>query len=211
MMLSALYQSILEGDLEAAIANVNQALEAGEDPGVILNEGMIAAMAEVGRRYEAEEYFIPEMLVAARAMKESLAILKPHLVERNVEPVGTIVMGTVKGDLHDIGKNLVSMMLEGAGFEVVDLGTDVPAVRFVSAVREIEPHFLGISALLTTTMLGIETVITGLEEAGLRDRVRIMVGGAPVTEEFASKIGADLYAPDAATAAKRATALLDTA
>jgi 5-methyltetrahydrofolate--homocysteine methyltransferase len=205
-MLDTLYNAILEGDLEAAVSGVNQAIEAGNDPGVILSEGMIRAMAEVGQRYEDMEYFIPDMLVSARAMKGSLAILKPYLVEQDVKPVGKVVIGTVKGDLHDIGKNLVSIMLSGAGFEVVDLGTDVSPAKFVAAVREHEPHFLGISALLTTTMLGIETVILAFEEAELRNSLKIMIGGAPVTQEFAEKIGADIFAPDAASAAKEATA-----
>ena len=205
-MLDALYNAILEGDLEAAVTGVNQAIKAGEDPGVILSEGMIRAMAEVGQLYEDMEYFIPDMLISARAMKGGLAVLKPYLVEQDVKPVGKVVIGTVKGDLHDIGKNLVSMMLSGAGFEVVDLGTDVSAAKFVYAVREHEPHFLGISALLTTTMLGIETVIVALEDAELRTSVKIMIGGAPVTQEFAEKVGADLFATDAASAAKEATA-----
>jgi 5-methyltetrahydrofolate--homocysteine methyltransferase len=205
-MLDTLFNAILEGDLEAAVTGVNQAIEAGEDPSVILSEGMIGAMAKVGQLYEDMEYFIPDMLVSARAMKGSLAVLKPYLVEQDVKPVGKVVIGTVKGDLHDIGKNLVSIMLSGAGFEVVDLGTDVPPAKFVSAVRKHEPHFLGISALLTTTMLGIETVIAALEDAELRYSVKIMIGGAPVTQEFAEKVGADLFAPDAASAAKEATA-----
>ncbi len=205
-MNEALFNAILDGDSDAAVTAVNQAIEAGEDPAAILNEGMIGAMAEVGRRYEEQDYFIPEMMISARAMKESLSVLKPHLVEQDVQPVGKVVIGTVKGDLHDIGKNLVSIMLNGAGFEVFDLGTDVSADQFVSAVRDHEPAFLGISALLTTTMLGIETVIMALDEAGLRNRVKIMVGGAPLDQEFAEKVGADLYAPDAASAAKEATA-----
>ncbi len=205
-MNEALFNAILEGDSDAAVTAVNQAIEAGEDPAAILNEGMIGAMAEVGRRYEEQDYFIPEMMISARAMKESLSVLKPHLAEQDVQPVGKVVIGTVKGDLHDIGKNLVSIMLNGAGFEVFDLGTDVSADQFVSAVRDHEPDFLGISALLTTTMLGIENVIMALDEAGLRNRVKIMVGGAPLDQEFAEKVGADLYAPDAASAAKEATA-----
>ena len=208
-MFDALYQSILAGDSDGAIAGVEKALDEGNDPNDILNQGMIAAMAEVGRRFEVQEYFIPEMLVAAKAMKESLAVLQPHLVETGVEPIGKVVLGTVKGDLHDIGKNLVGMMLEGAGFEVVDLGTNVLPEQFVAAIRQHRPHFVGMSSLLTTTMLGMGKTIEALKEAGVRDQVKVMVGGAPVTPEFAQQIGADLFAPDAATAATRAKELLE--
>ena len=208
-MFDVLYQSILTGDSDGAIAGVEKALDDGNDPSDILNQGMIAAMAEVGQRFEVQEYFIPEMLVAAKAMKESLAVLQPHLVETGVEPIGKVVLGTVKGDLHDIGKNLVGMMLEGAGFEVVDLGTNVLPEQFVAAIRQHRPHFVGMSSLLTTTMLGMGKTIEALKEAGVREQVKVMVGGAPVTPEFAQQIGADLFAPDAATAATRAKELLE--
>lgn len=210
-MLDTIYQSVIKGDAAEVTQGVQQALEAGHAPGDILNQAMIAAMAEVGRRFEAQEYFVPEMLIAARAMKEGMAVLKPYLVEADIEPVGKVVLGTVKGDLHDIGKNLVGMMLEGAGFEVIDLGADVPPERFVEAVREHQPRFVGMSALLTTTMLGMRATIEALSGAGLRDQVTVMVGGAPVTQQFADEIGADLYAPDASSAANRAKALLEAA
>jgi 5-methyltetrahydrofolate--homocysteine methyltransferase len=208
-MFDALYQSILTGDSDGAIAGVEKALDDGNDPNDILNQGMIAAMAEVGRRFEVQEYFIPEMLVAAKAMKDSLVVLQPHLVETGIEPIGKVVLGTVKGDLHDIGKNLVGMMLEGAGFEVVDLGTNVLPEQFVAAIGQHRPHFVGMSSLLTTTMLGMGKTIEALKEAGVRDQVKVMVGGAPVTPEFAQQIGADLFAPDAATAATRAKEMLE--
>jgi len=208
-MLDAIYQSVIGGDAVGVTQGVQQALEAGHDPGEILTEAMIAAMAEVGRRFEAQEYFVPEMLIAARAMKEGLAILKPHLLEADIEPVGKVILGTVKGDLHDIGKNLVGMMLEGAGFEVIDLGVDVSPERFVEAIREHRPRFVGMSALLTTTMPGMRATIEALQKAGLRHQVVVMVGGAPVTQQYADQIGADLYAPDASSAASRAKALLE--
>jgi len=208
-MLDAIYQSVIGGDVAGVTQGVQQALEASYDPGEILTEAMIAAMAEVGRRFEAQEYFVPEMLIAARAMKEGLAILKPHLLEADIEPVGKVILGTVKGDLHDIGKNLVGMMLEGAGFEVIDLGVDVSPERFVEAIREHRPRFVGMSALLTTTMPGMRATIEALQKAGLRHQVVVMVGGAPVTQQYADQIGADLYAPDASSAASRAKALLE--
>ncbi len=210
-MLNTLYQSVIKGDAAGVTEGVQQALEAGHHPAAILDQAMIAAMAEVGRRFEAQEYFVPEMLIAARAMKAGMAILKPHLLEADIEPVGKVVLGTVKGDLHDIGKNLVGMMLEGAGFEVIDLGVGVPPGQFVEAIREHQPHFVGMSALLTTTMPGMRVTIEALSRAGLREHVAVMVGGAPVTQQFADEIGADLYAPDAASAANRATALVDAA
>jgi len=210
-MLDIIYENVIKGDAPAVTEGVQQALEAGHDPGDILNQAMIAAMAEVGRRFEAQEYFVPEMLIAARAMKRGLAVLKPYLVEADIEPVGKAVLGTVKGDLHDMGKNLVGMMLEGAGFEVIDLGVDVSPEQFVEAIREHQPRFVGMSALLTTTMAGMRTTIESLKEAGLRDQVVVMVGGAPLTQQFADEIGADLYAPDASSATNRAKALLEAA
>ncbi len=210
-MFESIYQSVLEGDAEGVVNGVNEALQAGSAPAHILNQGMIAAMAEVGRLFEEGEYFVPEMLIAARAMQAGLKILRPRLIEADIQPVGKVVLGTVKGDLHDIGKNLVAMMLEGAGFEVIDLGTDVSPDKFVSAVREHQPHLVGMSALLTTTMPAMRSTLDALKEAGVRDRVKVMIGGAPVTEQFATHIGADLYAPDASAAAHRAKALLEAA
>jgi len=208
-MLDAIYQSIIEGNAPAATAGVQNALEAGHDPGKILRKGMIAAMGEVGRRFEEGEYFVPEMLIAARAMKQGLEILRPHLIEADIQPVGTVIIGTVKGDLHDIGKNLVAMMLEGAGFEVIDLGVDVSPEQFVTAIQEHQPRFVGMSALLTTTMPGIRSTLHAISESGLRDQVVVMIGGAPVTQQFADEIGADIYAPDATSAASRATTLVE--
>jgi 5-methyltetrahydrofolate--homocysteine methyltransferase len=174
----------------------------------ILKEGLISAMAEVGRLFESGEYFMPEMLIAARAMKSGLTLLRPHLIAANVHAVGKVVIGTAQGDIHDIGKNLVGMMLEGAGFEVIDLGVDVPSEKYVQAVRDHHPDLVACSALLTTTMLRMKEMITALDEAGLRGQVKVMVGGAPITESYAKDIGADLFAPDAASAASRAKELI---
>jgi 5-methyltetrahydrofolate--homocysteine methyltransferase len=165
-------------------------------------------MEEVGRRFERGEFYVPEMLISARAMKSSLALLRPHLIAANVEAIGKVVIGTVQGDLHDIGKNLVGMMLEGVGFEVVDLGADVSPEKYVDAVKEHQPDLVACSALLTTTMPRMDNIITSLREAGLRDRVKVMIGGAPVTGKYATDIGADGYAPDAASAASRAKELI---
>jgi 5-methyltetrahydrofolate--homocysteine methyltransferase len=169
---------------------------------------MIVAMSEVGRRFQANEFFVPEMLVAARAMKAGLQIVRPQLAAANVKAVGKVVMGTVKGDLHDIGKNLVLMMLEGAGFEVVDVGIDVAPEKFVEAVQKYQPDLIGFSALLTTTMSMIKANIDALQAAGVRDQVKVMIGGAPVTAAFARQVGADIYAPDAASAATAAKAAM---
>jgi len=206
--MQAIFDGILDGDRDIVRARVTEALSAGMPPAVILNESMIAAMAEVGRRFEIGEYFVPEMLIAARAMKEGLAILKPRLLEAKVEPIGRVVLGTVKGDLHDIGKNLVGMMLEGAGFEVIDLGTDVAPDQFVETVKGKQPQIIGLSALLTTTMPSMKTTIQALEAANARDQVKVMIGGAPVTQKYADEIGADAYATDASSATARARALL---
>jgi 5-methyltetrahydrofolate--homocysteine methyltransferase len=206
--LQAIAAAVVDGDASRVKALVQAALSAQEDPAPILDDGLIAGMREVGRLFEEGEYFVPEMLISARAMKEGLAILRPLLVRANVRPAGKILLGTVKGDLHDIGKNLVGMMLEGSGLEVVDLGTDVPPERFVEEVRSGDAGLVGLSALLTTTMPYIRTTIEALDEAGLRDRVKVMVGGAPVTEAFAREIGADGYAPDASRAAALARELI---
>ncbi len=205
--LDEIYNAVLEGNAPTAKAGVTAALAAGIAPETILKEGLIGAMAEVGRLFEANEYFVPEMLVAARAMQQGLAILKPHLAEGGATPMGKVVVGTVKGDLHDIGKNLVAMMLEGSGFEVIDLGTDVTPEKFVKAVVEQKPAVIGMSALLTTTMPSMGTTVQALQEAGVRDQVKVMIGGAPVTDEFAKRIGADGYAPDASSAVRLAKSL----
>ncbi|HEY5159640.1 MAG TPA: corrinoid protein [Gaiellaceae bacterium] len=204
----AIAAAVAEGDAGAVKALVQEALNEQEDPAGVLDDGLIAGMREVGRLFEEGEYFVPEMLIAARAMKEGLAILRPALVRANVRPTGKVLIGTVKGDLHDIGKNLVGMMLEGSGLEVEDLGTDVSPERFVEAVRSGGAGLLGLSALLTTTMPYIRTTIEAIDEAGLRDRIKVIVGGAPVTEAFAREIGADGYAPDASRAAALARSLI---
>lgn len=205
--LKPIFDGILDGDEDAVTNAVPVALEAGIDPAVILNDGMMAAMAEVGRQFEEGECFVPEMMIAAMAMKAGLAALKPHLSPGSITRSGRVVIGTVKGDLHDIGKNLVAMMLEGAGFEVIDLGVDVRPEVFVGAVLEHRPDLVGLSALLTTTMVSIGLVVESLKAAGLRDQVKIMVGGAAVNDVFAAKIGADGYAADANKAVTLAQAL----
>lgn len=206
--LPQIYNSVLNGDMDNVAAQVEAALQAGLDPGTILNQGMVSAMKEVGRLFEEGEYFVPEMLISARAMQAGLAVLKPHLVKAKVASAGKVVIGTVKGDLHDIGKNLVGMMLEGTAFEVVDLGVDVSPEKFVEAVRTHQPQIVGLSALLTTTMPGMRTTIDALKSAGLREQVKVIVGGAPVTETFAKDIGADGYSPDASRAVTLAQSLL---
>jgi 5-methyltetrahydrofolate--homocysteine methyltransferase len=202
-----LYQAILEGQREVAKEQVEQGLAEGLAPDEVLDV-MVNAMGEVGRLFEEGEYFVPEMLIAARAMKTGMEILKPRLVDADIQPVGTIIAGTVKGDLHDIGKNLVCMMLEGAGFQVVDLGSDVSPQAFVDAVKAHQPDFLAMSALLTTTMLNMQSTIDALKEAGVRDQVKVLIGGAPITDAYAEKIGADGYAPDASRAVKLARSMV---
>jgi 5-methyltetrahydrofolate--homocysteine methyltransferase len=198
--LQKIFDSVLNGEMDEVSDHVQAALDAQLDPGTILNEGMISAMQEVGRLFEEGEYFVPEMLISARAMQTGLALLKPHLVQANVQSSGKVVMGTVKGDLHDIGKNLVAMMLEGAAFEIVDLGVDVSPEKFVEAVKAHQPNIVGLSALLTTTMPNMKATIEALKVAGVRDQVKVIIGGAPVTEAYARDIGADGFAPDASRA-----------
>lgn len=204
--LDALAQAVAAGDRAAATSITRDALAQGVDPGAILDE-MTGAMNEVGGRFQRNEIYVPEMLIAARAMKEAMVLLEPSLVGAGIRPQGTAVLGTVSGDLHDIGKNLVGMMWKGASLEVVDLGVNVPPARFVEAVREHDARIVGMSALLTTTMGGMKDVVAALRSAGL-DHVKVIVGGAPVTEEFAREIGADAYAANAAAAAEVAQALL---
>jgi 5-methyltetrahydrofolate--homocysteine methyltransferase len=207
-VLQDIFNAILVGDASLTVENARLALEQKIDSALILASGMIAAMTEVGDRFERGDYFVPEMLVAARAMQAGLAVLKPHLQQSDVQSEGKVVIGTVKGDMHDIGKNLVSMMLEGAGFEIIDLGTDTPAAEFVRSVQDNEADLVAMSALLTTTMPQMENTINALLQAGLRDRVKVIVGGAPVTESYAIEIGADGYAKDASRAVKVAKSLL---
>lgn len=206
--LKAIYDGVVEGDNTSVQSNVQAALEGGSSASAVLNEALIPAMAEVGRLFEEGEYFVPEMLISARAMKSAMALLKPYLAQDDVKFAGTVVIGTVKGDLHDIGKNLVSLMLEGAGFQVKDLGSDVTPEKYIEAVRESDANVVAMSALLTTTMVNMKATIDALQEAGLRDKVKVMIGGAPVTDSFAKQIGADGYAPDASRAVAVAKTLV---
>jgi len=208
MDLQEIYEKTIAGDAPAVEELVKRALDAGIRPSQIISHYLIPAMTEVGGRFERQEFYVPEMLIAARAMQRGLALLKPLLVEGEFQPVGEVVAGTVKGDLHDIGKNLVCMMLEGAGFVITDLGVDVEPEKFVAAVRKHEPSIVAMSALLTTTMPGMQATIEALIDAGLRGQVKVMVGGAPVTEAYADQIGADGYAPDAGAAVRKAKQLL---
>jgi len=207
-VLQQIASNLYNGDQDEVATLVQQALDGGTDPQEVLAGGLIAGMDEVGKDFKAGELYVPEVLIAARAMKAGMNILRPLLVESGVPSAGKYLIGTVKGDLHDIGKNLVRMMLEGAGFEAIDLGVDIQPDAFVSAVREHQPQVVGMSALLTTTMGQMKSTIEALEEAGLRDSVKIMIGGAPVTAAFAEEIGADAYAPDAATAVDVARSLV---
>jgi 5-methyltetrahydrofolate--homocysteine methyltransferase len=206
--LKPIYDGIIDGDMNVVKEHVQEAVDAGMSAEVILKQGLVPAMSEVGRMFEEGEYYVPEMLIAARAMQAGLAILKPLLVASDVQATGKVVIGTVQGDLHDIGKNLVGMMLEGAGFELVDLGTDVKADQFVQAVRDHQPDLVAMSALLTTTMPSMKKTIDALSEAGVRGSVKVIIGGAPVTEEYANDIGADGFGADASRAASLANALV---
>jgi 5-methyltetrahydrofolate--homocysteine methyltransferase len=207
MSLEAIYQNVVDGQAAAVETGVQAELDAGTNPETILNQALIAAMDDVGQRFEAGDFFVPEMLIAARAMQAGMNLLKPHLVEKGVESAGKVAIGTVKGDLHDIGKNLVAMMLEGAGFEVEDLGTDVPPTKFLEAAMG-GAQVIGMSALLTTTMGSMSEVIEAIEDGNLRNDVKIIIGGAPVTDAYAQQIGADGYAPDASSAVRKTRELL---
>jgi len=207
-VLNDLCQSVIEGNKNQAQELVKEAIKENVPAEQILKEGLIRAMAEVGKKFEEGEYFVPEMLISARAMQNGLSLLRPYLVNAKVQAIGKVIIGTVQGDLHDIGKNLVGMMLEGAGFEVIDLGVDVSPAKYVQAVREYHPDLVACSALLTTTMPRMKDIIDALNENGLRDQVKVMIGGAPVTENFANQIGADLCAVDAASASTRAQSLI---
>ncbi len=206
-VINEIYQAVIDGQAKTAVAKVTEALGSGVAPDIILNEGLIAAMRKVGQLFEEGEYFVPEMLIAARAMTAALQVLKPRLIEQGVKPIGKVAIGTVKGDLHDIGKNLVAMMLEGSGFEIMDLGVDVSPEKFVEAVRS-GAKVVAISALLTTTMTNMKSTVDAIREAGLRDQTRIVVGGAPVTQAYAEQIGADGYASDASSAVRKINELL---
>jgi 5-methyltetrahydrofolate--homocysteine methyltransferase len=205
--LSALSDAIIKGDQKTAVAVTTTAIDVGMAPGTILSDGLIAGMNVIGVRFKANEVYIPEVLIAARAMKMAMEFLEPKLIEAGVQPLGKAMVGTVQGDLHDIGKNLVVMMLKGAGFDVVDIGVDVTPDVFVEKAREAEVQVVGLSALLTTTMPAMEKTIQAIKDSGLA--VKIMIGGAPVTQMYADKIGADGYAADAASAVDTAKSLLN--
>ncbi len=208
MSLENVYEAVLTGNAPATATATQASLDEGLTAEQVLNEGCIPAMTEVGRQFEIGEKFVPEMLISARAMTAATTILKPLLAEEGVEKVGTVIIGTVAGDLHDIGKNLVGMMMEGAGFEIMDLGTDVTPQQFVESVKETKPDIIAMSALLTTTTKSMISTIDALNEAGIRDQVKVMVGGAPITQDFADKIGADGFSADAGSAARKAKELI---
>jgi methylmalonyl-CoA mutase cobalamin-binding domain/chain len=207
-ILTQLYDRTLVGDKPAVVELTETGLATGLEPTAMLFDALIPALEEVGARFERGDFFVPEMLIAGRAMSGALEILRPLLADTGAETIGTFLMGTVKGDVHDIGKNLVDIMLEGAGFKVVDLGVQVPPDAFIEAIREHKPEVVGFSAFLTTTMPMFKVNIEAIEKAGLRDNVIIMVGGAPVTQEYADAVGADGYAADAAGATKLAKDLI---
>jgi 5-methyltetrahydrofolate--homocysteine methyltransferase len=204
---SELHAAVLRGDAQSVSKGVEASLKAGTAAADILDSGLVPPMIEIGELFEAGEVYVPEMLIAAHAMKAGMQILRPELVKAGVEPIGKVAIGTVQGDIHDIGKNLVAMMMEGAGIEVIDLGVDVSSEEFVEAVKD-GVDVLGMSGLLTTTIPAMPRVLQAIEEAGIRDQVKVMVGGAPVTESFAADIGADGYAPDAASAVRVAKSFL---
>ena len=195
--LKQLYDSVVSGDAKATQALTQQALADGIDPLKLVNEYMVPAMDEVGRRFEANEYFVPELLISARAMKAALELIRPLLTARGDEPLGRVALGTVKGDLHDIGKNLVGSLLEGGGFEVIDLGVNVTPEKFIATVNEKQANIIAMSALLTTTMPAMKTTIDALKQAGVRGKVKVLIGGAPITQKYAEEIGADGYSENA--------------
>ena len=198
--LKLLHDAILNGDAKTAKAVTEKALAAGMEPLKLVQDCMVPAMAEVGRRFESNEYFVPELLISARAMKAALELIRPLLASAGVQPTGRVVLGTVKGDLHDIGKNLVGAMLEGGGYEVIDLGVNVTPEQFVAAVKEKNANIVAMPALLTTTMPSMKTTIEALEQAGVRQQVKVLVGGAPISQRYAEEIRADGYSESAAGA-----------
>jgi len=207
--LKELYEAVVSGNAKATQALTKQALAEGVDPLKLVNEYMVPAMDEVGRRFEANEYFVPELLISARAMKASLELIRPLLTARGDKPAGRVAIGTVKGDLHDIGKNLVGSLLEGGGFEVIDLGVNVSPEKFIATVNEKQANIIAMSALLTTTMPSMKTTIDALKQAGVREKVKVLIGGAPITQKYADEIGADGYSENAVGAvamAKKAVA-----
>ena len=206
-ILNQIKDTTIAGDRDKTVALIGQAIDAGLKPGDIIQDALITGMTVVGEKFKSGEIYVPEMLIAARAMKAGLEKLRPLLVGTEVKSLATVVLGTVKGDLHDIGKNLVAIMLEGAGCKVVDIGVDVAPQKFIDAIREHQPEFVGISALLTTTMPTMRETIAAFENAGIRKSVKVLVGGAPVTQKFADEIGADGYAKNAAEVADKIRAL----
>ncbi len=207
-VLDALYRHVLHGEAEAAADEVRSGLQQGIGAADLLFEALIPSLEEVGSRFETGEYFLPEMLISARAMRAAMEVLRPHLSATDVPSLGRFLMGTVAGDIHDIGKDMVDIMLGGAGFEIIDLGVNVPAARFVEAIREHRPAVVGMSAFLTTTMPQVGRTIGAIRDAGLRDDVRIIIGGAPINQALADEVGADGYAPDASSAVRVTRALL---
>ena len=206
--LNELKENVINGKADKVKELTQKALDEGQDIEKVLNEALIGGMDTVGEKFKRNEFYVPEMLISARAMKAGMAVLRPILADKGVKGLGKVVIGTAQGDLHDIGKNLVGMMLEGAGFEIINLGTDVPSEKFVEAVKENNAQLIGVSALLTTTMLSMKDVVKAVEKEGLKDKVKIMIGGAPVTQNYADEIGADGYAPDAASPVDRAKEIL---
>jgi len=206
--LKRLKENVINGKADEAKELTQKALDEGQDVEKILNSALIAGMDVVGEKFKKNEFYVPEMLIAARAMKTGMEVLRPVLADKDIKGSGKVVLGTAQGDLHDIGKNLVSMMLEGAGFEIINLGTDVSSEKFVEAVKKNNAQLVGVSALLTTTMIHMKDIVKAMEEAGLREKVKIMIGGAPITQSYADEIGADGYAPDAASAVDKAKEIL---
>ncbi len=207
--IQAVYDAVLNGAMADTTGFVQEAIDAGLEAEVILKEGLIAAMSEIGQKFESGEAYVPEMLISAKSMKFGLELLRPHLVAADVQPIGKVIIGTVQGDLHDIGKNLVAMMMEGAGFEVIDLGADVKPEKIIEAIEEHKPDIVALSALLTTTMGNMKTVITKMEDAGVNNGISVMIGGAPVTQDYADEIGADGFGIDASQAASLAKKLVE--
>jgi 5-methyltetrahydrofolate--homocysteine methyltransferase len=206
--LKALHDAVVDGDAKSAKTLTDQAIKAGIGPGDLLGKALIPAMDEVGRRFECNEYFVPELLISARAMKGSMEMIRPLLAKSGVQPIGKVAIGTVKGDLHDIGKNLVAAMLEGGGFEIIDLGVDVAPEKFVAAVAEKGANLIALSALLTTTMPSMKDTLAALNASGIRDKVKVMIGGAPITDAYAKEIGADGYSDNASSAVQLARRLV---
>ena len=207
--IQAVYDAVLNGAMADTTGLVQEAIDADLKADVILKEGLIAAMSEIGHKFETGEAYVPEMLISAKSMKFGLELLRPHLVAADVQPVGKVIIGTVQGDLHDIGKNLVAMMMEGAGFEVIDLGADVKPEKIIEAIEEHKPDIVAMSALLTTTMGNMKTVITKMEDAGVNNEISVMIGGAPITQDYADEIGADGFGIDASQAANLAKKLVE--